>query len=156
MNKEAMYSTGKDDWETPGEVFEPLNQEFHFTLDACANEKNAKCKRYYTIEQDGLKQDWQGETVWCNPPYSKGRQDAWVKKCWEESRKPDTTVVMLIPARTDTDRFHRYIWEKEEVRFLPKRICFLENGKPRLDKKGRPMPAPFPSMVVVFRRDSAK
>ena len=141
MDKDVMFSTGKDDWETPEDFFRPLDREFGFTLDACANPQNAKCKRYYTEDDDGLKQDWAGETVWCNPPYSKGKQDAWVRKCWEEGQKPNTTVVMLIPARTDTDRFQRYVLGKSEIRFVKGRIKFVgaEHG------------APFPSMVVVFR-----
>ena len=63
-------------WETPQDFFDQLNGEFHFTLDVCANSENAKCEKYYTKEQDGLKQPWKG-TVWCNPPY--GRQiGSWV------------------------------------------------------------------------------
>ena len=152
MNK-ALLSTGKDDWETPTEFFKELDKEFHFTLDACASKENAKCEKYYTLEENGLLQDWSGETVFCNPPYSrKGNQDAWIKKCYEESQKPNTTVVALIPARTDTIRFHDYIWngKAKEVRFLKGRLCFELNGKPVTDKNGKIAPAPFPSMVVVW------
>lgn len=85
------YSTGKDDWGTPQDLFDQLNKEFGFTLDPCADDTNHKCEKYYTIEQDGLAQDWNGETVFCNPPYSRktktnAGQIAWVKKCYEESR----------------------------------------------------------------------
>ena len=142
MDKDVMFSTGKDDWETPEDFFRPLDREFGFTLDACANPQNAKCKRYYTEDDDGLKQDWAGETVWCNPPYSKGKQDLWVKKCWEEGQKPNTTVVMLIPARTDTDRFQRYVLGKAEVRCVKGRIKFV----------GAKHGAPFPSAVVIFKK----
>ena len=145
--KDVHFSTGKDDWETPPELFEKLNQEFRFTLDPCCTEKSAKCKRYYTKEQDGLAQSWEGETVFCNPPYSpKTRnnpgQVAWIKKAYEESKKPNTTVVMLIPARTDTKAFHQYIYNRSEIRFLPGRIKFV----------GAKFNAPFPSMVVIFRK----
>lgn len=77
--------------------------------------------------------------MFCNPPY--GRQiGKWVKKCWEESRKPDTLCVMLIPARTDTGYFHDYIYKQaREIRFIRGRLHFNEGG-----------PAPFPSMVVIF------
>lgn len=71
-----------DEWETPQELFNKLNDEFHFTLDVCATMENAKTARYFTKEQDGLSKDWTGETVWCNPPY--GRQMyAWIHKCYE-------------------------------------------------------------------------
>ena len=74
-----------------------------------------------------------------------------VKKAYEESKKPNTTVVMLLPARTDTKRFHEYIWLPEnEIRFIKGRLSFEINGKPMVDKNGRPESAPFPSMGVIF------
>ena len=140
MNTAVMFSSETDLWATPQEFFDKLNSEFNFTLDPCATPENAKCKKYYTKVEDGLKQDWSGEIVFCNPPY--GREIAkWVKKCYEESKKPGTTVVMLIPARTDTSYFHDYIYGKaREIRFIRGRLKFG-------DAKNS---APFPSMVVVF------
>lgn len=84
------FSTGKDDWGTPQDLFDALNKEFNFTLDPCADDKNHKCDKYYTIEQDGLAQSWAGETVFCNPPYSRktktnAGQIAWVEKCYKEA-----------------------------------------------------------------------
>jgi len=82
------FSTGKDDWGTPQDLFDALNKEFGFTLDPCANDSNHKCARYYTREQDGLAQSWAGETVFCNPPYSKrGGQAKWIEKCHTEAEK---------------------------------------------------------------------
>ncbi len=140
MNTKVMFSSETDLWSTPQDFFDELNAEFHFTLDPCATRENAKCARFFTVEDDGLKQDWQGETVFCNPPY--GREiGKWVKKCYEEAQKPDTIVVMLIPARTDTAWFHDYIYHKaKEIRFIRGRLKFG-------DAKNS---APFPSMVVVF------
>ena len=138
----ALFSSDDMTWATPQDFFDRLNEEFHFTLDPCATERTAKCKRYYTPEVDGLKQDWGGETVFCNPPY--GREiGLWVKKCYDESRKPGTVVVMLIPARTDTAWFHDWVYHKAEVRFVRGRLKF----------GGSTNSAPFPSMVVVFRND---
>ena len=140
MNTSVMFSSKKDEWSTPQDFFNELNKEFNFTLDPCATPENAKCEKYYTKEDDGLKQDWSGETVFCNPPYGRAIKD-WVKKCYEESKKPNTTVVMLIPARTDTSYFHDYIYNKaKEIRFIRGRLKF-GNAKNS---------APFPSMVVVF------
>lgn len=152
MNTKALFSSNSDLWETPQKFFDKLNQEFNFDLDVCATHENHKCENYFTEEDNGLEQDWGGRTVFCNPPYSrKGNQNAWVRKCFEESQKPGTTCVMLIPARTDTERFHDYILGKAEVRFVRGRLTFEFDGKPMLDKKGRPQPAPFPSMVCIFR-----
>lgn len=149
----AMLSSDKMTWCTPQEFFDELDREFHFTLDPAATAKSAKCAKYYTPEDDGLKMDWGGECVFCNPPYGKDT-DKWVRKGYEESRKPGTIVVMLIAARTDTERFHDYIFhgKADEIRFLKGRLVFTdEDGNPTLDKKGKPAPAPFPSVVVVWR-----
>ena len=136
----GMFTSTTDLWNTPQAFFDELNAEFHFTLDPCANDDNHKCDKYYTEQQDGLLQDWGGQIVFCNPPYGRAI-GAWVKKCYEESRKPNTLVVMLIPARTDTSYFHDYIYHKAELRFIRGRLHFNE----------APQGAPFPSMVVVFR-----
>lgn len=155
MNQAALFSTGKDDWETPQELFDALNEEFGFTLDPCSSDSNAKCKRHYTPRENGLLQNWAGETVFCNPPYSKsGHQDLWVQKCYEEAQKPHTTVVSLLPARTDTERFHNYILGKAEIRFLRGRLVFEADGKPVLGKDGRPQHAPFPSMICIWREET--
>lgn len=133
-------SSNTNEWATPRLFFQQLDTEFHFTLDPCATPENAKCKKFYTIDTDGLTQDWGGQIVFCNPPY--GKEIAkWVRKCAEESQKPNTTVVMLIPARTDTSYFHDYIYHRaREIRFIRGRLHFNDA------KQG----APFPSMVVVF------
>jgi site-specific DNA-methyltransferase (adenine-specific) len=113
-----------------------------YSIDPCADEYNHKCEKYFTKEQDGLKQDWGGEVVFCNPPYSRTETGIWTQKCYEEAQKPNTTVVLLIPARTDRASFHEYIYGKAEIRFIKGRLKFGD-GK---------SPAPFPSMVCVFRK----
>lgn len=140
----TLLSSKDMDWETPKSFFDELNKEFHFTLDPCATKETAKCKKYFTKEIDGLKQDWSGNTVFCNPPYGKEIK-FWVKKCSEEAKKPNTIVVMLIPARTDTTYFHEYIYKKAEIRFIKGRLKF--GGK----QKGSGS-APFPSMIVIFNK----
>lgn len=140
MNINAMFSSATDMWATPQDLFDELNAEFHFTLDPCATAENAKCKKFYTRAEDGLKQDWEGETVFCNPPYGRAIYD-WVKKCYTESLKPGTVVVALIPARTDTRYFHEFVYHKvKDVRFIKGRLKF-GNAKHS---------APFPSVIVVF------
>jgi len=132
MNK-GLYTSNKDDWETPQELFDELDREFHFTLDVCATEDNAKCDRFYTKENDGLSKDWLDEMVFMNPPY--GREiGKWVEKASQYK------VAALLPARTDTKWFHDYIYNKAEIRFIKGRLKF-SNSKNS---------APFPSMIVIF------
>lgn len=144
MNK-ALLSSKKMDWRTPRELFYDLDCEFNFGLDAAASRENAKCLNYFTKETDGLSQSWDGYgAVFCNPPY--GREiGSWVKKAYEEHARTGVTVVLLIPARTDTSYFHDYIYGKAEIRFIRGRLKFMdENGESE-------NPAPFPSMVVIYR-----
>lgn len=139
MNINGIFSSNTDDWFTPIEFYNLLDNEFHFNLDPCANLYNHKCEKYFTKEQDGLIQDWSGHNVFCNPPYGRviGK---WVKKAFYESLKPNTLVVMLLSARTDTKWFHDYIYNFAEIRFIKGRLKF----------GGCKNSAPFPSMVVVF------
>lgn len=78
MNTEVMFSSKSAEWETPQDLFDKLNEEFHFTLDVCATPENTKCEHYYTSEQDGLSQPWKG-VIWCNPPYGKSI-GSWVRR----------------------------------------------------------------------------
>ncbi len=138
MNADVMFSSKTDLWETPKDFFDKLDAEFQFNLDVCALPENAKCAPFYTPEMDGLSQPWYGN-CWCNPPY--GRQvGRWVAKA-AQSAAEGATVVMLLPARTDTAWFHDYIYGRAEVRFVRGRLKF----------GGSANSAPFPSMVVIFR-----
>lgn len=135
----VMFQSNSDEWATPKKLFEELDREFKFTLDPCATPENAKCKEYYTEKDNGLVKNWGGHCVFCNPPYSQISE--WVKKCYYESLKPKTTVVLLVPARTDTKWFHKYIYHRAEIRFLKGRLKFSDSQNA----------APFPSMLVIFR-----
>lgn len=144
MDNGLFFSSKSNEWATPQDFFDKLNEEFHFTLDPCATAENAKCAKYYTKEQDGIIQDWYGETVFCNPPYGK-EIGKWVAKCSAEFEN-GATVVMLIPARTDTKWFHKYIYHRAEIRFIKGRLKF-GNSKNS---------APFPSMLIVWRNSTSK
>lgn len=140
MNNDLMFSGKTDLWETPQEFFDEWDRRYHFTLDACALPENAKCKRYFTPEQDGLEQEWTG-VVWCNPPYGRG-----VGKWVEKAVKSLATVVMLLPARTDTAWFHDWVLPYHgELHFIRGRLKF----------GGCKNAAPFPSIVVVFDGEPA-
>jgi phage N-6-adenine-methyltransferase len=131
------FMSEKMDWATPQELFDRLNQEFYFTLDVCALPENAKCKRYFSPKEDGLQQKWTG-VCWMNPPY--GREiEQWMQKALQESER-GATVVCLVPARTDTEWWHKYALHGE-IRFIRGRVKF----------QGANATAPFPSAIVIFR-----
>ena len=98
---------------------------------------HALCRGMRSVK-DGLSQPWTG-VVWCNPPYGR-KIGKWVEKA-VASVSEGATVVMLLPARTDTQWFHRYIYYQAEIRFVPGRLKF----------GGAKWNAPFPCMVVIFR-----
>ena len=135
----ALFTSNSDEWATPNDLFNNLDEEFLFTLDPCATQENHKCEKWYSITDDGLSLPWGGEHVFCNPPYSQIAK--WVEKAYREAQTDKTVVVLLIPSRTDTRYFHDYIYGRSEIRFIKGRLHFNES-------KG---PAPFPSMIVIFR-----
>ena len=138
----GKFDSAKQDWETPQELFDELNKEFNFTLDAAASSQNKKTKRFFSKEVDGLSQSWRGETVWLNPPYGdKGYKISdWVKKASDE-RLNGATTVMLIPARTNTNWFHDVCLKYGEVRFL--------RGRPKFGNAAHGLPQPL--CFVIFR-----
>lgn len=142
MNK-ALLSSKNMCWCTPQDFFDKLNAEFGFVLDPAATDKTAKCSLYYTPETDGLSQSWdRGGAVFCNPPY--GREiGKWVKKAFIEARG-GFPIALLIPARTDTNYFHDYIYGKAEIRFVRGRLHFTDDDGNAVNA------APFPSMVVIY------
>lgn len=145
MVSKALLTNKTDLWSTPDDFYERLDKLFAFSLDPCANAENAKCVKFFTEDDDGLKQDWSGFNVFINPPYSKTKD--WVKKAYEESKKENTTCVMLIASRTDTRVIHDYVFK------YAAQIVFI---KGRLKFGGSSNSAPFPSMVVVFDHDHTK
>lgn len=140
MINEALYSSKTDEWATPQELYEKLDREFNFTLDPCSTHENAKCANHFTAEDDGLSKDWTGHVVFMNPPYSKVKD--WMRKAYEES-KAGVDVVCLVPSRTDTKWWHEYVMKAAEIHFIMGRLKFGESRNS----------APFPSAVIVFRRD---
>lgn len=140
MITKGMFTSNSNEWATPKALYDELNKEFHFTLDPCATPENAKCKKFYTEAENGLLQDWSNEIVFCNPPYGRAIKD-WIEKASKEAEK-GATVVMLIPARTDTSYFHKYIYKRHEIRFIAGRLHFNESKQS----------APFPSMIVVMKK----
>ena len=142
MINAGMMSSNTDLWETPQDFFDELNMEFEFDLDVCALPETAKCERYYTPKDDGLLMRWEG-VCWMNPPY--GRQiGRWVEKAYDAGRAGRATVVCLLPSRTDTKWFQDYCLKSTDIRFVRGRLKF----------RGAKNSAPFPSVVVVFSRET--
>lgn len=155
-----MFSSKSDEWATPQDFFDRLDAEFCFSLDAAAGSGNHKCETWYGPggqHEDALAlvewgRPFQRERIWINPPYSRGLQGKFIAKAAEQSRRNDHTIVMLLPARTDTKAFHSHIYDAQkwharegvEIRFIPGRLKF----------GGCKDAAPFPSMVVVFRPEA--
>jgi site-specific DNA-methyltransferase (adenine-specific) len=137
----ALFSSAVDTWATPIEFFRQLDAEFNFNLDPCCFPHSARCDRYWTPQEDGLVQPWRGR-VYCNPPY--GRQIArwFVKGRHEIAIGNAEVVVYLVPSRTDTRWWHDHAMHATEQRFVRGRLKFGGSTKD----------APFPSAVLVFRR----
>ena len=128
----------KTDWKTPPEIFEPLHEKYQFTIDAAASKKNALLARYWTEEDNALKQNWANERVWCNPPYGR-EQNEFIMKAFKREAQ---ITCLLIPARTDTRIWHDCILhdKADEIIFLKGRIKFV----------GAKQAAPFPSALIFF------
>jgi phage N-6-adenine-methyltransferase len=142
-----------DDRSTPFEVFRPLNERFRFTLDACATPENAKCERFWSLADNGLTKSWEGERVWCNPPYSHPNLDRWLDKAWQQHLVADL-IVMLVPA----NRTEQGWWQKRvepfrdgrgalRTEFLPGRIRFLAPGYTAIRPNERP---PFGCCLLIW------
>ena len=166
MNLDVHYSSESNEWQTPIDFYDKLNDEFKFTLDPCASIHNYKCEKYFTIKENGLKQDWSKDIVFMNPPYGKEIK-YWVEKAYFESLK-GAVVVCLIPARTDTSYWHDYIFPFAfDIRFIRGRIKFGKTEQVNYyeqlnifgikEKKtfsfDTDLPAPFPSAIVIFKEN---
>lgn len=140
MLNKGLFSSATELWETPKDLFDRLNAKYHFETDVCAIQSNAKCPVYFTPEMDGLSMQWAGR-CWMDPPYGRNISK-WVKKAYDSAQENNALVVCLLPARTDTAWWHDYCM-KGEIEFIRGRIKF-SNTKSN---------APFPSAIVIFRKD---
>ena len=140
-----MVSSKSNEWATPQKFFDFLNEGYGFTLDPCATEENAKCKKFYTLADDGLSKNWDNEIVFMNPPYGGHTRD-WLQKASEQRHK-GTTTVCLIVSSTDRSYWHEIInKEADEILFLRGRIKF----------GGKKTTAPFASALVIFKPEYAR
>ena len=166
MLNDGLLSSIKQDWETPQDDFDNWNKEYDFTFDPCCTLDNCKCPDglFYDLGQDGLTEPWHGR-VFMNPPYKESK--LWIPKAVAETKRPSVEfVVGLLPARTDTKLFHRYIWDRKQrqcklgvtIDFLKGRLKFGSDQywawileQESLTKKyGKKSGSPFPSMLVCW------
>lgn len=131
------FSSNTDLWYTPDDFYQKYNKKFNFDLDVCATNENAKCDRYFTKEDDGLSQKWEG-VCWMNPPYGRGI-GKWLRKAYVSCLIDRSLVVCLVPSRTDTKWWHEYAM-KGEIEFIKGRLKF----------GGAKFNAPFPSAIIIF------
>lgn len=144
-NKYNYLSTGENEHPTPQILFDKINESFNFKIDLCATKENTKCELFYTKEQDSLKQEWDGLSCWCNPPYSKDLQPLFIKKAYESSLKYNNIIVLLIPLRPDTQVWHNYIWGKSDI--------YIFKGRPKFYGDKSPT---YPSALIVFNNNKEK
>lgn len=147
-NKDKLFSSERQDWATPWNLFNVLNEEFNFALDAAASAENAKCSPYLTEDDDAFTVCWSDligtRAVWLNPPYGREIGD-WIEKAYIESKK-GCTVVCLVFCRSDTKWWHQWAMKAAEVRLIPGRVTF----------EGAQASAPAPSCVLVFDESRRK
>jgi phage N-6-adenine-methyltransferase len=141
-----------DDRTTTAEMFAPLHARFGFTIDVAASPANARCDRFYTVDEDGLAQPWAGEVVWCNPPYSDIRP--WVEKAWAEADAA-RGIVMLLPANRTEQGWWQDLVEPfrdrggsgVRVEFLRGRHRFIRAGSALVGPNERP---PFGCCLLIW------
>ena len=139
INHKGLFTSNKQDWTTPKDLFNKLNEKYNFTLDACASDDNALCQKYYTENNSCLEYNWDNEIVFMNPPYKNIK--IFMQKAYSEALK-GCKIIVLAPARTDTTWFHNYVYHCK--------LCRIEFLKGRLKFGNSKSSAPFPSMLIYY------
>lgn len=151
MMNGGLFSSKLPNWGTPQFLFDALNKEFNFTLDACADERNAKLQNYFDEQTNALSKTWSGR-VWMNPPYGRGIGN-WVRHAWEQVDKGHAElVVALVPMRSETKWFHDCAMKAQEFRLLNKRLTFEMPDNSGVQIVGHN--APFPSVLLIFKKEA--
>ena len=145
MSDWAKKTNSHDLWLTPPELFNTLNEEFQFDLDAAASSENTFCENFISEAQNALTTPWEGRTVWCNPPYT--LIGPFVKRAYEEHLTQQNTIVLLIPTYVDPKYWKDFVMGAHEVRDLVGRIQFIDGNNPT----GKKQSARFPSSLVIFK-----
>lgn len=179
-----MFSSKRGEYTTPQHIFAPVQKRLTLTFDTAASEKRHLLPNYATQEGTFTKnfttaskrsdatgldpESWDGRRVWCNPPYGRGIE-AWVRAA--ALNKPEVAA-LLLPARTETEWFQRWVAPYAEVHFIMGRITFEghfdkcyyedsgvndENGDPIMQLCEPDHPdhkldaAPFPNILAIYQ-----
>lgn len=153
MRNDRSKKAGFQDWETPPKLFKMLDKEFNFNLDLAATKKTALCKRFFSPEEDGLKQSWGKSRCFVNPPFKLTRH--FMQKAAEEKK---ATVVALVLASVDTKWWYTSVMgEASEIRFIKGRISFYRDGViPRVGPKGKFSTLRAGACIIIFRPRTGK
>ncbi len=131
----------KNDWGTPSELYNELDDEFHFTLDPCPFPKP---------EWDGLQIDWSNENVFVNPPYSGNNIMNWMEKCYKEINKANVIVLLIPTTKTGTKYFKKYVLDiGAEIRFITGRVNFIPLARQNDNSN------PLYSMLIIWRKNQS-
>ena len=152
MVDKVLFSSETGEWQTPKWLFDKINNLWKIHLDPCTTEDNPlKTPYFFSKETNGLKSSWYGN-VFVNPPYNK-EIEKWLQKAKYEldTNRYVDHIIFLLPARTDTKWFHQYIYDDFILRLRPE-VVYLWFIKGRLKFGNSKNSAPFPSMVVVFKK----
>jgi phage N-6-adenine-methyltransferase len=178
QGEQQIFGSSSVEWGTPPYLFDALDRIFHFDLDPASTDENAKTPRHYTAVDNGLVQPWDCEAFFVNPPYRRGKQGAggWLAKGIETIQTYHNVGVYLLPVRTGTQWWVNHMYKAHEWWFIQGRVPFIgmapadeeetEDGDDLLaeldvdppsqeivakPKKRKIMPAPFDSVVAIFR-----
>ena len=140
-----MMTSIDQDWATPQSFVNLVEKKLKlkFELDVCAYDHTAKAPRWFTEEDDALTKDWKG-TCFMNPPYGQAIPK-WLDYAYEQSQKHNSTIVCLVPARTDTVWFHTAA-SRGHLILLKGRIAFERSHGKDIEHK----PGAFGSMLIIF------
>ena len=146
FEKSEITENVRDRWGTPQWMYTPLAATFDFTIDAAADDENKKKSRYWSIDDDGLKQSWEGEVPFCNPPWTDGQYGDWVDKASLEFLNNAVTSVLVLPFNPETKGFsgvwevaHYLIVPRRRTKFVPPEGIELKQNAPK-----------FTSCIAVF------
>lgn len=146
-NGDQLFASKSVEWGTPIDLFQQMNREFMFSMDACASAGNAKCPVFLDREEDALSTDWStkvgpGQSVWMNPPW--GRDiGKFLQRAVEESTSAKCICVALVPAATDTQWWRNWVWMSSEVRLIVGRLRFVRDD-------GHTGPCPKGAALAIF------
>ena len=150
---QASRDSAEDDrFQTPKWLFDALNNDYDFRLDACAEKEVAKCSHYFSPEQDSLRHGWaKFGSIFCNPPYNWHHLERWVVKGFLEAQK-GATVVMLLPYFKSYSWFRFVVIPFAEIRQIQGLVIYPGYGNQRGKCAGNRGNRPFDTVVAVFRK----